>query len=147
MLRYFSLIGFLVLGLFTSPVLHAKTKEQQIQEIAWVVFCEDNTTNHAASLVLSTIYNRAGSHDVRELHKAVSAKRQYHCYRMTPTAKKLQSHRYKEIETLVKSFIYFEERPITKAKYFYNHRLVSRSQLGKMKLTVTEVYGSHTYLF
>lgn len=124
----------------------AKTYEQKLDAVAWVVYCEDNTDMTAAHLVLSTVYNRAKTHSVDKLYKAVSAPRQYHCFKIKPTAKKLASKRFKEIKKMVVKFVTEKECPSTKAKFFYNHKLVKKSALGKMKLAVVKVYGSHTYL-
>ena len=124
----------------------AKTQEQKLNDVVWVVYCEDNTDLTAAHLVLSTIYNRAKSHSIDKLYGAVSAKRQYHCFRIKPTQKKLSSKRFKEIKKMVTLFVANKQSPSTKAKFFYNHKLVARSALGKMRLAVVKVYGSHTYL-
>lgn len=146
MSRFIALFCLVFLA-WTPLVGHSKTAEQKIQDIAWVVFCEDATTERASRLVMSTIYNRAKSHSVSALHKAVSAKRQYYCYQIRPTARQLKSAKFAKVKNMVRDFIQHQRRPITKAKYFYNHRLVKRSKLGKMRLTVAEVHGSHTYLF
>lgn len=124
----------------------AKTDTYKLNAVAWVVFCEDNTDMTAAHLVLSTVYNRANSHDVRDMYRAASAKGQYYCHRIKPTAKKLSSQRFKDILQMVRTFIEEEHFPSTSAKYFYNHKTVKRSALGKMRIKVVRIYGSHTYL-
>lgn len=143
--RFIATVAAVLLMVFAPQVL-AKTTEQKIHTIAWVVFCEDNTDMTAAKLVLSTLYNRAGSYDAGKLYKAAAAPKQYNCYNIKPTKEKLASKRFKDIKSMVKLFITERQRPITRAKYFYNHRLVAKSKLGKMRLAVVKVYGSHTYL-
>jgi hypothetical protein len=143
------IIALAVWAALFAPIASAdtlKTDPAKLNAVAWVVFCEDNTDLTASHLVLSTVYNRANSHDVRELYRAVSAKGQYHCHRIKPTAKQLASQRFKDIVQMVRTFIVEEHFPSTRAKYFYNHKLVKRAALGKMRLTVLRVYGSHTYL-
>lgn len=132
---------------FSPAALAAKLDADKLSAVAWVVYCEDHTDMRAAKLVLSTVYNRAKSHDIDKLYKAVSAKGQYHCHRIKPKAKALNSKKYREIHQLVTDFTQGRKPPITNAMYFYNHKLVPRSALGKMRLTVAQVHGSHTYLY
>ena len=122
------------------------TEKKQLDDIVFVVFCEDNTNLERAKMVLSTIYNRAKSHEIRDLHREVSRKRQYSCFSMKRIPKKLDNQRYRDIYQMVKDFIRLEQAPSTSAKFFYNHKLVQRSALGKMRLKVVAVSGSHTYL-
>lgn len=130
-----------------SVQAHAKSPEQKLKDIAWVVYCEDHTDEKASMLVMSTIYNRAESHNVHKLHTEIVKKRQYYCHRIKPTAKKLNSEKYKAVNIMVRDFIEEQQPPTTKARFFYNHKLVSRSRLGNMRLRVAEVHGSHTYLY
>ena len=122
------------------------TEKKQLDDIVFVVFCEDNTNLERAKLVLSTIYNRAKSHEIKNLHREVSRKRQYSCFTMKRIPKKLDNQRYRDIYQMVKDFVRLEQRPTTSAKFFYNHKLVPRTALGKMRLKVVTVSGSHTYL-
>lgn len=127
-----------------SPLV--QNDASKLTAVAWVVFCEDNTDMTAAHLVLSTVFNRAGRYDVNSLYRAVSAKGQYHCHRIKPKPKQLESQRFKDIKRMISTFINEEHFPSTSAKYFYNHKLVKRSALGHMRLSIVRIYGAHTYL-
>lgn len=129
-----------------SALAQNSQTEAYLRAVSWVVYCEDNTDMTAAHLVLSTVFNRAASHNPKDLYRAVSAKGQYHCHRLKPRAQQLNSVRFKEISQMVRRFVQEEHFPSTSAKYFYNHKLVKRSALGKIRLSVVRRYGSHTYL-
>ena len=131
-----------------SPVSGAVSEDDAyyLRAVSWVVYCEDNTDLTAAHLVLSTVFNRARSHAPKELYRAVSAKGQYHCHKLRPKDKQLRSKRFKEVSEMVRTFVKEEHFPSTSAKYFYNHKLVKRSALGKIRLSVVRRYGAHTYL-
>lgn len=118
--------------------------EQKFNDLVFVVYCEDRTDETAMMLVLSTIYNRAQSHDVGLLHSEVAKKNQYYCFNMKKGAKKIDSVAYDQTYDLVCDFIINERDPVTRARYFYNHKLV-RPTFARTK-TIVQVYGSHTYL-
>lgn len=138
----------LLFGLFPT-IANAKCLtntilEEKLNDIVFVVYCEDRTDITAMSLVMSTIYNRANSYDVNLLHKEIVKKNQYYCYGMKSTVKKINQKEYKNVYNLVCDFITNERSPITKAKYFYNHNLVRPKFINR--LTIVQIYGSHTYL-
>ena len=118
--------------------------EAKLQDLVFVVYCEDRSDETAKLLVLSTVYNRAQSHDINSLHVEISKKNQYYCFNMKKNAKKLEQPAYDKTYDLVCDFITNERSPITRARYFYNHKLV-RPTFARSK-TVVQVYGSHTYL-
>ena len=124
---------------YTDTMLMTK-----LHDIVFVVYCEDRTDETAMKLVMSTIYNRAQSHDVNLLHNEVSKKNQYYCFNMKAKTKKINQAEYEKVEAVVCDFITNERSPISRAKYFYNHKLVNPSFIKT--LTVVRVYGSHTYL-
>ena len=138
----------LIIGLF--PVLagakcYVDAKmEAKLHDLVFVVYCEDRSDEPAKLLVLSTVYNRAQSHDVGLLHTEVSKKNQYYCFNMKSSNKKIESKSYSQAYDLVCDFISEERSPSTRARYFYNHKLV-RPSFVRTK-TVVQVYGSHTYL-
>ena len=136
--------------LFLSTVVMAESPEAQrlfkIREIARVVHCEDNTSAYASKLVMSVVYNRAKSYSVDKLYREISRKRQFSCFKLKASYKKMSSKSYKKTLEIVRAFIEGKQRPTTSAKFFYNHRLVSQSALGKMKLKVVKVHGAHSYL-
>lgn len=118
--------------------------EAKLHDIVFVVYCEDRTDETAKLLVLSTVYNRAKSHDVSLLHNEVGKKNQYYCFNMKANAKKLEQPAYDKTYDLVCDFIKHERSPITRARYFYNHKLVQPSFVRNLQ--VVKIYGSHTYL-
>lgn len=136
--------------LFLPTVLMAVPPDTQrlfkIREIARVVHCEDNTSAYASRLVMSVVYNRAKSYSVDKLYSEVSRKRQFSCFKLKASHKKMASKSYHKTLEIVHAFIEGKQRPTTSAKFFYNHRLVSQSALGNMKLKVVKVHGAHSYL-
>lgn len=124
---------------------YTETKlEAKLNDIVFVVYCEDRTDETAMMLVLSTIYNRAESHDINLLHNEVSKKNQYYCFNMKAKGKKVEKVAYDQTYDLVCDFIQQERSPITRARYFYNHKLV-RPTFARSK-KIVQTYGSHVYL-
>lgn len=121
-----------------------KHYERQINDIAFVVYCEDRSDDTAVRLVMSTIYNRAQSYDVQLLHNEIAKKNQYYCYNMKSSTRKIDSQRFSDVKEIVCDFIINERSPITIARYFYSHKLI-RPKFAT-RLTKILVYGSHTYL-
>lgn len=140
----FSLLVALVPSLAEAKCYTDAKLEKKLNDLVFVVYCEDRTDETAMMLVLSTIYNRAQSHDVGLLHSEVAKKNQYYCFTMKSGAKKIDNVKYSEAYDLVCDFINEERSPSTRARYFYNHKLV-RPSFVRSK-TVVQVYGSHTYL-
>ena len=138
----------LIIGLF--PVLagakcYVDAKmEAKLHDLVFVVYCEDRSDETAKLLVLSTVYNRAQSHDINSLHAEVSKKNQYYCFNMKKNVKKIEQPAYDKTYDLVCDFLINERSPITRARYFYNHKLVKPSFVRTLQ--VVRVYGSHTYL-
>lgn len=150
MLKNILLTIFLIT--FTGGIVYSEEHTFSVEEmikledIAFVVFCEDNTSMKASKLVLSTIYNRAKSHDIDSLHKEITRKNQYSCINMKRTRIKREPDSFKKIYDMVVRFIENKQRPLTNAKYFINHNLVDVNKFSNDKLKVVMVYGAHTYL-
>ncbi len=140
----FSILIALIPSLAEAKCYTDARLEKKLNDLVFVVYCEDRTDETAMMLVLSTIYNRAQSHDVGLLHSEVSKKNQYYCFNMKSSNKKIESKSYSQAYDLVCDFISEERSPSTRARYFYNHKLV-RPSFVRTK-TVVQVYGSHTYL-
>lgn len=135
-----------LLPVFTEAKCYADAElEAKFNDLVFVVYCEDRSDDTAKLLVLSTVYNRAQSHDITLLYKEISKKNQYYCFNMKSKSKKLEQSSYEKTYDLVCDFLKFEKSPITKASYFYNHKLVRPSFVRTLK--IVRVYGSHTYLF
>ena len=117
--------------------------ESKFNDLVFVVYCEDRTDETAMMLVLSTVYNRAQSHDINLLHNEVAKKNQYYCFNMKSKVK-IHASTFNKTYELVCDFIQKERSPITQALYFYNHKLVRPSFARSKK--IVQVYGSHTYL-
>lgn len=130
---------------FAGAVCFTEAKlESKLNDLVFVVYCEDRTDETAMRLVLSTVYNRAQSHDINLLQKEVSKKNQYYCFNMKAKGSKIDMVKYNQTYDLVCDFVLNERSPSTRARYFYNHKLVRPSFIRT--LTKVEVYGSHTYL-
>lgn len=140
----FSIIVAIIPSLAEAKCYTDAKLESKLNDLAFVVYCEDKTDETAMMLVMSTIYNRAQSHDVGLLHAEVAKKSQYYCFTMKKGAKKVDNVKYSEAYDLVCDFVMNERSPVTRARYFYNHKLV-RPTFARTK-TVVQVYGSHTYL-
>lgn len=140
----FSLLVALVPSLAEAKCYTDAKLEKKLNDLVFVVYCEDRTDETAMMLVLSTIYNRAQSHDVGLLHSEVAKKNQYYCFSMKSGGKKIDNVKYSEAYDLVCDFINEERSPTTRARYFYNHKLV-RPSFVRSK-TFVQVYGSHTYM-
>lgn len=145
-------IAYVVFSLFVSlfptfagAVCFTEAKmESKLNDLVFVVYCEDRTDETAMMLVLSTVYNRAQSHDINLLQSEVSKKNQYYCFNMKSKIKKIDKVSYNQTYDLVCDFIQQERSPITRARYFFNHKLVRPSFARSKK--VVQVYGAHTYL-
>jgi hypothetical protein len=124
---------------FTNEILEAK-----FNDVVFVVYCEDRSDTKAVMLVMSTIYNRAGSHDVNLLQAEVSKKNQYYCFNMKSKNKNISLKEYTNVYNTVCDFVTNERSPITRAKYFYNYKLVSPSFVKTLTPLLT--HGSHIYL-
>ena len=128
-------IAYVVFSLFVSlfptfagAVCFTEAKmESKLNDLVFVVYCEDRTDETAMMLVLSTVYNRAQSHDINLLQSEVSKKNQYYCFNMKPKIKKIDKVSYNQTYDLVCDFIQQERSPITRARYFFNHKLVRPS--------------------
>lgn len=140
----FTLIVSLLPGLADAKCYADARLEAKLHDLVFVVYCEDRTDETAKMLVLSTVYNRAQSHDLTLLHNEVSKKNQYYCFNMKSKSKKLEQPAYDKTYDLVCDFLQFERSPITRARYFYNHKLVKPSFVRTLQ--VVRVYGAHTYL-
>jgi len=140
----FSILVALIPGLAEAKCYTDTKLESKLNDLVFVVYCEDRTDETAMLLVLSTVYNRAQSHDIGLLHNEVSKKNQYYCFNMKSGGKKIDKATYTEAYDLVCDFVTNERSPSTRARYFYNHKLV-RPSFVRTK-TVIQVYGSHTYL-
>ncbi len=140
----FSLLVALIPSLAEAKCYTDAKLEKKLNDLVFVVYCEDRTDETAMMLVLSTIYNRAQSHDVGLLHSEVAKKNQYYCFTMKSGVKKIDNVKYSEAYDLVCDFINEERSPTTRARYFYNHKLV-RPSFVRSK-TFVQVYGSHTYM-
>ena len=140
----FSILIALIPSLAEAKCYTDARLEKKLNDLVFVVYCEDRTDETAMMLVLSTIYNRAQSHDVGLLHSEVSKKNQYYCFNMKKNAKKIEQPAYDKTYDLVCDFITNERSPITRARYFYNHKLVKPSFVRTLQ--VVRVYGAHTYL-
>lgn len=140
----FSIIVAFIPSLAEAKCYTDAKLESKLNDLAFVVYCEDKTDETAMMLVMSTIYNRAQSHDVGLLHAEVAKKNQYYCFTMKKGVKKVDNVKYSEAYDLVCDFVMNERSPVTRARYFYNHKLV-RPTFARTK-TVVQVYGSHTYL-
>lgn len=140
----FSIIVAIIPSLAEAKCYTDARLESKLNDLAFVVYCEDKTDETAMMLVMSTIYNRAQSHDVGLLHAEVAKKNQYYCFTMKSGFKNIHKVKYSEAYELVCDFITNERSPSTRARYFYNHKLV-RPTFARSK-TVVQVYGSHTYL-
>lgn len=142
-----AIFGFLIILLsgFSEAKCRLNSKlKQKFNDIVFVVYCEDRMDETAMMLVLSTIYNRAQSHEINLLHSEIAKKNQYCCFNMRKSVKKIEPVAYNKAYNLVCDFIKNKRKPITQARYFYNHKLV-RPSYARAK-TVVKIYGSHTYL-
>lgn len=140
----FSIIVAVIPSLAEAKCYTDAKLESKLNDLVFVVYCEDKTDETAMLLVMSTIYNRAQSHDVSLLHAEVTKKNQYYCFNMKSGMKKIYKTKYEEAYDLVCDFITSERSPTTRARYFYNHKLV-RPTFARTK-SVVQVYGAHTYL-
>lgn len=131
-------------ALTSAKCFTEKFLEKKLNDVVFVVYCEDRTDVKSMLLVMSTIYNRANSHDVKDLHTEVSKKNQYYCFNMKSTTKKINEKEYEKVYNTVCDFITKERSPITRAKYFYNYRLVKPSFVKTLTPLLT--YGAHVYL-
>ena len=125
-----------------------ETISSKLDDIIYVVYCEDRSNTKASLLVLSTIYNRANSYEIDDLHNEISKKNQYYCYTIKQKNNKINIKEYQKVSNLVCDFIYNKRRPITKAKYFYNYKTVINKKTLDFfhTLKVVLVHGSHVYL-
>lgn len=140
----FSILVAIITGLAEAKCYTDIKLESKLNDLVFVVYCEDRMDETAMMLVLSTVYNRAQSHDIGLLHNEISKKNQYYCFNMKSSNKKIEKVAYAKAYDLVCDFIKNKRNPSTRALYFYNHKLVQPS-FARTK-TIVQVYGSHTYL-
>lgn len=141
---FLSVLCMFIPSLTSASCFNDIKMERKLNDIVFVVYCEDRTDIYASGLVMSTIYNRAESYDVSLLHDEVSKKNQYYCFNMKSKSKKIYKEKYSEVYDMVCDFITNERSPTTQAKYFYNYKLVRPTFARTRKVVLT--YGSHVYL-
>lgn len=123
----------------------AKAKSDKLKAIAYVVYCEDKKDDKSMRMVLSTIYNRSGSHSVDKMYEVIKAKSQYTCYKGVKKANGLGGDaKFKRALQIVEQFINNKEKPITVAKYFTDEKAAKTDKFFKT-LKVVGKYNGQLY--
>lgn len=133
-----------------------KTKEisvvsfnEKVKTLTDVVWCENRKSSKSINLVLSVIYNRAQDKTLDQLYAEAIKPKQFSCLNDEITIKtqknnKQDQDQYELAKQAVQKFLSGTFKPITRAKWYYAHKVIAKPSWAKdMKLLL--VFEGHSY--